>query len=156
MELTAKQMADRFRHWGSYQYHLQPEAIETAGEMFLENIGSNFDRKEDASGAAWPAHSPVTIATYGVHPLLILSGRMKTAATGGSGAIAKTSSSTGKTVKSFGISKASIPYFRVHQHGFRRIPKRQYYYLHESARPAIVGKLREKCMEKIKKDNRWQ
>lgn len=156
MELTAKQMADNFRAWGNYPYHLQPEAIESAGELFLENIGGNFDRKEDASGAAWPAHSPVTIAMYGVHPLLILSERMKTAATGGAGSVTKTTSSTGKTVKSFGISKASIPYFRVHQHGYKRIPKRQYYYLHSSARPVVVAKLRDMSREKIKRDNGWR
>jgi hypothetical protein len=155
-ELTADQFAKNLRAWSDYPYHLQPEAINTASDMFLENISANFERKEDASGTSWPEHSPVTVAMYGVHPLLQLSGRMKAAATGGAGAMEKTTVQSGKSVKYLGISKSTIPYFRVHQHGYKRIPKRQYYYLHSSARPAILTKMREKCMEKIKRDNGWR
>lgn len=46
-----------------------------------EQVQANFDLSETADGTAWPEHAPSTVARYGPHPLLILSGALERAAT---------------------------------------------------------------------------
>lgn len=156
--MKATDFAKNLRAWSKYPYSYQPEAVSATADKVFEAVGENFDRAEDASGAAWPEHSPVTIAMHGVHPLLILSRRLKNAATGGSEAVRRKSFANKRTVYGIGVSP-SIPYWRVHQRGSSgppRIPRRQYFYLNRRARPGVVAFLRQQVVKKIRKDTTWK
>lgn len=156
--MKATDFAKNLRAWSKYPFGHQPEAVSAAADKVFESVGGNFDRAEDAGGEAWPAHSPVTIAMHGVHPLLILSGRLKRAATGGSESVRIKNFPRGKTVYGLGVSP-SIPYWRVHQKGSAgppRIPRRQYFYLSRQDRPGIVSFLRERVVSRIRKDTTWK
>ena len=50
-------------------------------EIIYDGIRLNFALSQDAWGNTWAPHAPLTIALYGVHPILILSSKMVTAAT---------------------------------------------------------------------------
>lgn len=53
-------------------------AMQRCAELIREDFAENYveGRNEEA---VWPEHSPATVARYGPHPLLILSGRMREA-----------------------------------------------------------------------------
>ncbi len=50
-------------------------------QIIYDGIALNFALSQDAWGNVWAPHAPLTIKMYGVHPLLILSSAMVTAAT---------------------------------------------------------------------------
>lgn len=137
--------------WGN-----QKEAAEKAGREFQALQAGNFDRAEDASGTPWKPHSPVTIAIHGPHPLLILSGDMKKAATGGAGSILKVKAGSKNTVAIIGISKTAIPYAWFHQVGTVKMPRRQFFYLSRTGKPVLARTFRKRVIEKVKKALGWR
>lgn len=156
--MKATDFAKNLRVWSKWPFAHQPEAVSATADKVFEAVEGNFERAEDAGGSKWPEHSPVTIAMHGVHPLLILSGRLKIAATGGAESVRRKTFAKGKTVYGLGVSP-SIRYWRVHQKGFAgppRIPRRQYFYLSRQARPGVVRFLRQEVVKRIRKDTTWR
>ena len=153
--MTPAQFAANMTKASNYGFAKQNNAIAQAGLDFQEAQGSNFDRAEDSQGNAWPAHAPLTIALYGPHPLLILSGDMKRAATGGAGAVFDIRVGKKKSVVILGISKVAIPYAWKHQHGSGRIPRREFFYLPRQARTPLVYRFRKTVIAKVKADLQW-
>jgi len=86
-------------------------------------IDQNFDDTSGPDNRSWPPHAPFTVAKYGPHPLLVLSGKMRAAATGtGEGAIVRV---TGNSLQ-LGISLESVIYAGAQNFGYRNIPQREY------------------------------
>ncbi len=81
----------------------------------------NFDARVDETGSAWPPHSPSTVKRYGPHPLLVLSGRMKRAATNVADG-EHLSERQGDTLI-VGIA-GSVRYAIFHRTGTSRMPRR--------------------------------
>ncbi len=154
--MTAKQFAAYLRKVGRHKFHNQPDAIKAGEDEFLNGIGENFTRQEDPEGARWPEHSPITIMIHGVHPLLILTGKMRSAAMGGSGSVRIVKSDGKRMVVQLGISSKVVPYYRKHQDGTRRIPRRRFYFLHRSKRPSVVRAIQTKVRAKIRGDLKWR
>lgn len=50
-------------------------------EAMYDGVRSNFMRQATATDEAWAPHAPLTIALYGIHPILILSSDMFNAST---------------------------------------------------------------------------
>lgn len=153
--MSPENFSSLLREAGSFKWHDQEPALNEAVDEFHVGIEDNFSKARDSQGVAWAPHAPSTIAKYGVHPLLILKTPMKTAATGGDGAVRLVMRADGKLVAKLGIEKAKIVYYRVHQHGWqdeknpnRKIPKREYYYLSSENRPKVVAKFRKSVVEK--------
>lgn len=57
------------------------DPLQVCAGIQQEGFGRNFANQEAADGTPWPPHKPATVAMYGPHPLLILSGEMKRQAT---------------------------------------------------------------------------
>lgn len=155
---TPEQFAEKLRYWSAFPFASQPDAVRKATEEIFAAVGGNFDRAEDDTGAPWKEHSPMTIALHGVHPLLILSGKMKEAASGGAGAKRIKDFDRSRTIMKLGMGGGKkLGYWRSHQYGdpARRVPKRKFFYLHQSERGAIVKMLRARIKAKIKRDLRW-
>lgn len=97
-------------------------------------IADNFIFTVGSSGSLWPEHSPVTVAMYGPHPLLILSGAMHQAATQ-SGAPGNFESVSARGIV-FGVD---LIYAATQQFGDsrRNIPQREFFYLPDEAIAAI-------------------
>ena len=53
-----------------------PNTLEKCRDMVARGIDHNFLMEQNYSGGQWPPHAPKTVAMYGPHPLLILSGAM--------------------------------------------------------------------------------
>ena len=91
-----------------------------------EGFASNFDQTRAPYGQ-WPPHSPMTIAKYGVHPLLILTGAMKAAVTQ-SGSSDRIEEIT-QTEAIIGTSLFYAPYQQYGTDGPRPIPARPFLWL---------------------------
>lgn len=154
--MTAKQFATYLRKIGRHKFHQQPEAIKAGEDEFLSGIDENFARQEDPDGIRWKEHSPVTIMLHGVHPLLILSGRMKAAATGGTGAVRILKSDSKRMVVQLGISSQVITYYKHHQYGTRKIPRRRFYFLHRSKRPVVIRAMQRAVRSRVRGDLKWR
>jgi hypothetical protein len=148
--MSPETFASLLKQAGSFEWHNQPEALDAAREEFLEGIKDNFAKKEDSVGAKWAPHSPVTIAMYGVHPLLVLRTPMSVAAMGGANSVRIVRRANQRLTVGLGISSAAIPYFRTHQHGDddRNIPQREFYYLSRGNRPKLVGRFRKHVVQR--------
>lgn len=157
--MDAEQFAAKVKSWADYPFAHQPDAVRSCADMVFESVSNNFSRAEDAQGTPWPAHSPLTIALHGPHPLLTLTGKMKAMASGGAGSMRSKEFSKTQTVMRLKLSGAKGQYWQKHQFGSNgkpRIPRRQFFYLHKSDRPQVVAKTRETIIQKIRKDLRWR
>lgn len=116
------------------------KAVETNSEPFdaavddlvvtiHEGINENFERAESGQGTPWPPHAPSTVARHGPHPLLILSGKMWDAATGGPGSWWVAADFR----LSLGIERSAIPYASTQQFGSDRVPQREFYFINRFA-----------------------
>ena len=103
-------------------------AFEEAVAILNDGVYQNFTSAVGPDGASWPEHAPSTVARYGPHPLLVLSGAMIAAAT--DRGAAGHEEEYGPREASVGLSTDTIPYAAVHQFGFaaRNIPPRPYWY----------------------------
>lgn len=105
-------------------------ALRECVPIVQEDIAQHFADKIDSEGQGWPAHSPATVARYGAHPLLVLSGALLAAAAhNGFGSFVF----VGSDLMRVGVNKGRIPYAGVHQYGHGKIPQREYMYLSDEA-----------------------
>ena len=100
------------------------DALQSGAAIAEKSIRANFQRQEDSFGRRWEPRR-VTIfpdeiqSRWRNHPLLILTGRLIGAATGGLG---HTRTVTAKRLK-MGIDPNVVPYAAVHNFGgFQRCP----------------------------------
>jgi phage gpG-like protein len=118
------------------------QPLEACAGALAQGEERAFDSATDASGSPWPPHSPYTVRKYGPHPLLILSGAMKRAATGGAGNIAQLN---GRSL-AYGVDQTVIPYAPFQNRGTSRIPRRQFMYIDGQAagecRDIVAGYVR--------------
>jgi phage gpG-like protein len=102
----------------------------TVPEIF-SSVERNFSRQVDREGNAWPPRKDDL-----PHDLLILTGDLMDAATGGLGSFVRYTEDT----LEMGVRHEIIPYANTHQHGDseRNIPQREYFYLHVDDEPAVL------------------
>lgn len=98
--------------------------------VIQEDIGQHFEDKVDSDGRQWPPHAPLTVALHGPHPLLVLTGLLRSAAAR-RGYGSHLSIEPGGLV--YGVDGSAIPYAAKHQHGFGVIPQREFMYLSDEA-----------------------
>lgn len=152
---TATEFAKRLMRAAKQDFSKQEDALRGAADAFQESQFTNFAAKEDSDGVPWKPHAPLTIALYGVHPLLRLEGIMKEAATGGSGSFQTVSIGRKVSRIQVGISKVAVPYAKTHQDGRGRIPRRQFYYLHKSRRPEVLRAFRVRAIHNVRGRLGW-
>ncbi len=108
-------------------------------DLIYDQVAENFFAESTAFGRGWAPHAPATIAKYGPHPLLVLSGYMFRAATE-SGAPGNYEEVTDRTI-SVGLSTEGNPenpsgynYSLVQQFGSLdgRIPPRPFFDIPQS------------------------
>ncbi|MFM8213728.1 MAG: hypothetical protein ACKN82_03690, partial [Pirellula sp.] len=138
MSISASEFAKRLRQLSQLPLVQGEQALLETSEEVSKIIAGNFSRKEDSQGRPWPKHSALTIELHGVHELLVLSGRLRRAASGGAGALRRLVRSSGREILQLGISKSSVPYFAAHQYGQGRIPRREFFYLPRNHRTKVV------------------
>lgn len=110
-------------------------ALRECYPIVQRDIEDHFDAAEGSNGT-WPLHSPVTIARYGPHPLLILTGALAAAATGtGTGHVVQFDTSE----MTYGVERGVIPYAGIHQDGGGNIPQREYLWFSEEAVGECTG-----------------
>ena len=153
--MKVQQFVAMMKRASRYGFAKQSKAIEQAGKDFQAAQAGNFDRAEDANGRPWKEHAPLTIALHGPHPLLILSGAMKRAATGGAGSVIKVKAGAKESTVVVSISNSTIPYAWKHQHGAGRIPRRQFFYLAREAREPLRVRFLAAVTKQIKADLKW-
>ena len=154
--MNVKQFVSMLGKASRYGWANQRGAVADLSVEFQQAQEENFNRAEDSSGTPWKEHAPMTIALHGPHPLLILTGAMKTAAMGGRGSSFSIKAGPRKTTCVVSISKNAIPYAWKHQHGAGRIPRRQFFYMPKTARPRLVANFRKRVIAKVKKDLKWR
>ena len=94
------------------------ERLRICAPIILDGVADNFDKSQTAAGVRWPDRKD----PGPTHPLLILDGDLKVAATYGN-----INRVVGDTLE-VGVSKDTIPYAGVHQYGYpdRNIAQREY------------------------------
>lgn len=105
---------------------LRYEILGDCEPLIIEGVIDNFENAATAAGVPWPPHAPATVKRYGPHPLLILSGAMREAATGGgTGHVREI---VDDDTLELGVDISEIPYAAVHQYGYPEgnIPQREY------------------------------
>lgn len=117
---------------------------EVIRDVVYADISSHFDEAANAWGDAWAPHAPSTVRRYGPHPLLILSGKMKTAATT-QGAEGNYEDVEDRSI-TFGVD---IPYAQYHQFGTDNIPERSFFDLSETAIATIAADAGAYCVHEI-------
>jgi hypothetical protein len=100
-------------------------------EQLQLGFALNYGLAEDEEGVAWPPHAPATVAKYGPHPLLILSGAMYDATTD-TGAMGNVTEIEDRELL-VGVDGELIDYAWVHQQGTERVPQRQFVYARPEA-----------------------
>lgn len=116
-----------------------PEILPELREIVETGFEENFDNAVDNEGTPWPPHAPSTVARYGEHPLLVLSGTLKESMTDSSSEYA-VESYTDRTYS----RGSSLEYANVHNFGYGYIPKRQYrYFSPRTVREILVLVARE-------------
>lgn len=109
---------------------LRAELAECVGHVH-EGIDQNFRNGGNVEGA-WPPHAPSTVARYGVHPLLILSGDLHEAATNDAARGAVTDLQDREA--NLSIDLGAIPYARrqnLGDPGGYPIPQREFHVVGE-------------------------
>ena len=107
-------------------------------DIIYANVQQNFDTASTASGEAWAPHAPATVARHGPHPLLILSGAMKQAATE-SGAAGNYEEVDDRTLV-VGLDMSHVngfDYASAQQFGTSTIPSREFFALSDWAIESI-------------------
>jgi hypothetical protein len=115
------------------------DAFEAIKPDVREAFASNFANTRAPYGT-WPPHSPYTVARYGPHPLLILSGAMLASVTT-SGA-SESIEETGDRYMVLGTGFFYAPY---QQFGTRKIPPRPFLWLTGDAADQISEKFLDAC-----------
>ena len=156
MSISAKEFAKRLRQLSQMPLVQGEQALLEVSKEVSKSIASNFERKEDSQGRPWPKHSGLSVQLHGVHELLVLSGRLRRAASGGAGTLRRLVRSGGKEILQLGISKSSVPYFSAHQYGKGLIPRREFFYVPRNQRTTVVGILRQRLKNQTRKRLRWR
>lgn len=110
-------------------------ALEDATDEVFESVDRNFGRQTDSDGELWPPRKDIL-----PHPLLILTGAMKEAATGGPGSFIQYSR---RDVK-LGVRAEIIPYAARHQYGEDPVPRREYFYINIEDRGYVLDAFGER------------
>lgn len=87
--------------------------------LVLQGIRDNFTGSRDPSGKPWAPRKNIGDG----HPLLMDTGRLMQAATGGG---AGHSSAASSRELSVGVSDASVPYAKYHETGTSKMPARRF------------------------------
>lgn len=116
------------------------EPLEECGQVLRGEFEANIFNTEDSRGVSWPPHAPATVAKYGPHPLLILSGRMleslsQKSADGNISRVEDREAEFGTDVTTIG----GFFYPGIHNDGGTRIPQREFFFVGADAE--------EKCGE---------
>ena len=157
--MTPEQFADKLRRVARELEQLDhSDTLQSCAAVVERSVRTNFSRKVRSDGVAWAARKvtiyPSEIRSRWNHPLLILTGRLINAASGGMGHYRK----VGKKSMEMGVDPSVVPYARVHQDGGSSvlpngrtitIPSRQYFYLHASDRPKLVRVIRDRTKVKV-------
>lgn len=119
------------------------EALEQCAPLLLEGVEKNFDTSSTSSGDAWPARKDPGPK----HPLLILEGDLKVAATYGN-----INRVVGGDTLEVGVSKETIPYAGVHQFGSpsQNIAQREYLGISEDVADACTEVIAGYALEALK------
>lgn len=107
-----------------------------------EELHESFQKPLGKGGGPAPPHAPSTVAKYGQHQLLVLSGALMRSATRSTGEGSDYSYS--ENGLSVGVD---IPYAKYHQYGTKHIPQRKFFYLSDDGRGRIAEKVKELCFE---------
>lgn len=158
--MKAREFAKYLRATAKRTFVEQPEAIDGAIRDFHSSVDMNFARQEQPDGTRWPKHAPLTVLLHGPHPLLILTGRLKAAATGGSGSYRRKIAFKGRVVEQVGVRASAVPYAVVQQKGGRGsggnyVPKRSYHYLNRRDRLRFVAEAKKRIAAKVRGDMGW-
>lgn len=116
------------------------DTMEELAVIVQESVQDNFQRQTDVMGTFWPPRKDTL-----PHPLLIKTGRMLDAATGGPGHHKRAQ----RKGLEMGIKPDKVPYAKYHQYGTRRIPQRQYFYLHSTDRARFRKLFMERTRAKV-------
>lgn len=105
------------------------EPLEECGQVIRGAFEENIFNTEGPDGNPWPPHAPSTVARYGPHPLLILSGRMLESLTrkdaqGNVTIVEDREAEFGTDV----TSQDGFFYPGIHDAGGSRIPQREFIY----------------------------
>jgi phage gpG-like protein len=103
-------------------------ALYDLGAVAIQGFVDIFANARDSQGSPWPEHAPATVAMYGPHPLLILSGTLRESLTEYSAPY-----HVHRMVDRTFEWGTTVAYAWVHQEGWaaRNIPKREYCYWSE-------------------------
>ena len=106
--------------------------LKQCADVCRREIAGNYDRGGSALGA-WPPHAPATVARYGPHPLLILSGDMQAASVqqGAKGHIEQINDR--QLTMGVDASTGGIIYAMAQQFGHGRIPPRPFIVIGDEA-----------------------
>ena len=96
--------------------------------VMYAGIQQNYNLSATAWGMAWAPHAPSTIARYGPHPLLILTGAMEAASTS-SGVRGNYLEVNDRSV----VIGVDLPYAAAQQYGTDKIPARPFFDLPDEA-----------------------
>ena len=122
---------------GIRQMNHSPALAQAATEVF-KSVEKNFARQVDDNGVAWPPRKDNL-----PHPLLIKTGDMKDAATGGLGSQVRYN----RDKAEIGIRGSVIPYAWRHQNGDEGRPQRKFFYLHQEEQQKVTYSFGERSAE---------
>lgn len=137
------------------------DTLASAAAIVEKSVRQNFYRREGVDGHAWEPRK-ITVRPKQIkgqwfnHPLLILTGKLIGAATGGMGHVRTI---TAKKLQ-MGIDPEVVEYAAVHQYGgssqlpngvIIKIPSRSYFYLHKNERPKLRIMVKERTRQKLLK-----
>lgn len=119
------------------------EAFRAADDVLSEGFQQNFFNAVDEKGIPWPPHAPATVARYGPHDLLILTGRMFAAATNPDdpGHLMRVEDNSALVT---GIKDSVVPHAKFHHTGTVKMPRRRVIY----ATPETINRARDAFAEK--------
>lgn len=118
------------------------DTMEELAVIVQESVENNFQRQTDVTGSFWPPRKDNL-----PHPLLIKTGKMKDAATGGRGHYKRAQ----RKGLQMGVKPDKVPYAKYHQHGTARLPQRQYFYLHSSDRARFRKLFHERTVARVRR-----
>lgn len=98
------------------------EPLALCADAIQDGFGANIVAARGPNGEAWPPHAPSTVARYGPHPLLQLSGKLREAAEGGPGRIREITDMEAIV----GVDGGAIPYAARQNYGGGIIPRREF------------------------------
>ena len=142
-EYTVEEFEQRMTSLGEAYGHDCAAALDVCRPLVIDGIRDNFAGSHDSQGNAWPLRKdPIP-----QHPLLILTGQLQEAATGGGPAHVDRVEDCNTLVigvdKSAGDHSGGIPGAAVHQYGYspRNIVARPYLGISEAVQSHCVDAL---------------